>query len=261
MNQTRRTTPGAEFVVDALTVQVCADADEVGRRAAAYAGRVLRERIAEVGSARVVFATGNSQLPFVRAIRAEQGVRWDVVTGFHMDEYVGIAADHPASFRRWIATNLADGLGLGEVHYLRGDAPDAQVEADRYAGLLRAAPLDLVVMGIGENGHIAFNEPDRAPFDDPCWARVVDLDDRSRRQQVGEGHFASLDDVPTAAITLTVPALLAPTHVLVSAPEARKAVAVRATLTGPVSPQCPASALRTRPATLLLDPESAALLA
>jgi glucosamine-6-phosphate deaminase len=208
-----------------------------------------------------VVATGNSQLAFVRALRDEPDIPWQAVTIFHMDEYLGIPADHPASFRRWIKENIEDPFSPARVHYIDGDVEDPEAESRRYEQLLKEAPLDLVCLGIGENGHIAFNEPYQANFQDPLWVRKIELDDRSRKQQVGEGHFAGVDDVPRFAISLTVPALLAPQAVQATVPELRKASAVRAALTGPVSTACPASVLREHPnAVLFLDGESSSLL-
>jgi glucosamine-6-phosphate deaminase len=254
-----------EWRVEHLTVRVYDDVAALAAGAAADAATHVRDAITARGRANLMLATGTSQLVFLARLIAIAGpdspdpIDWTRVTGFHMDEYVGIAADHPASFRRWIRANVEQPLGVGIVHYVEGDADDAEAEADRYSRLLAAEPIDLVCMGIGENGHIAFNEPGQADFDDPAAARVIALDERSRRQQVGEGHFATLTDVPETAITLTVPALLAPAAVLVCAPEARKAAAVTAALTGPITADCPASALRGHPdALLLLDGESAA---
>jgi glucosamine-6-phosphate deaminase len=233
----------------------------LGLAAARNTAEVVRRAVDETGTARIVVATGNSQLPFVHALAREKGVPWDAVTVFHLDEYVGIDAEHPASFQRWIATNVAGPLKPAVVHYLRPDPTDPTAEARRYEELLRAAPLDLVCLGIGENGHIAFNEPHQTDFQDPSWARIISLDDRSRQQQVDEGHFPDLDAVPDRAITLTVPALLAPRHIQVVVPERRKAEAVHATFTAPVSPACPATILRDQPhARLFLDQDSAARL-
>jgi glucosamine-6-phosphate deaminase len=242
-------------------VRVYDGEQDLGRAATPNTADVLRDAVAEHGSARVIIATGNSQRAFVAALRDEPGVPWGAVTVFHMDEYVGIGADHSASFRRWIRENVAEPFGPAEVHYIDGDAADPQAECRRYEELLRSAPLDLVCLGIGENGHIAFNEPHQADFDEPVWVKIITLQDKSRHQQVGEGHFATLDDVPEQAITLTVPALLAPRNLQVVTPEARKAEAVRATLTAPVDTACPATVLRSRPgATLFLDRSSAGLL-
>ena len=208
----------------------------------------------------VVFATGNSQLAFLAAL-ADEDIPWSAVTVFHMDEYIGIGADHPASFRRWITERVASPMGPGTVHLINGDGSDIDAECRRYEALLHAEPIDMVCMGIGENGHLAFNEPGTANFADPVWVRTVELDDRSRRQQVDEGHFANLEAVPAAAVSLTVPALLSARHVQVVVPERRKADAVRAALTGPIATDCPASVLRRAShAVLRLDLESASLL-
>jgi glucosamine-6-phosphate deaminase len=252
---------GAERTFGQLRVEVFDTAAELGRASARNTAQVIRERVSLQGSARVVIATGNSQLEFVRALRDEPDIPWQAVTIFHMDEYLGIPADHPASFRRWIKENVEDAFSPARVHYIDGDVDDPDAESRRYEQLLREAPLDLVCLGIGENGHIAFNEPYRADFQDPLWVRRIELDDRSRKQQVGEGHFATVDDVPRFAISLTVPALLAPQAVQATVPEHRKASAVRAALIGPVSPACPASVLREHPnAVLFLDGESSSLL-
>lgn len=244
-------------IIDRLAVEVHPDEAAMGTAAAERAAAVINSALAERGAARVVIATGNSQYAFTDAL-VGQDIDWSRVTVFHMDEYVGIDADHPASFQRWIKERIEDKLNPATVEYIRGQG-DAAAEADRYEALLREAPLDLVCMGIGENGHLAFNEPHQADFDDERWVRIITLTDESRRQQVGEGHFPDFDSVPATAISLTIPALLAATAVQICAPESRKADAVRATLTEPISNACPATILRQTPhATLFLEPASAA---
>jgi glucosamine-6-phosphate deaminase len=174
-----------------------------------------------------------------------------------MDEYVGMPAGHPASFRRYLHEKIVDVVHPAAFYGVEGDAADPEQECRRYDALLRAYPMDLCCLGIGENGHLAFNDPPYAQFDDPVWAKVVKLDLASRWQQVGEGYFASLAEVPTLAITVTIPALLAARQVLAIVPEKRKASAVQATLSGPISTQCPASILRTvSHARLYLDVDS-----
>jgi glucosamine-6-phosphate deaminase len=246
-----------EAVVDALQVRVFDDAAAMGAAAALDAARALRDAITARGHAHAMFATGNSQLGFLAALVHEDGIDWSSVVGFHMDEYVGIAADHPASFRRYLRERLVARVPIGEFHFVEGDAADAGAECIRYAELLRAHPLDLCCLGIGENGHLAFNDPP-ADFADPLDVKVVALDDVCRRQQVGEGHFADVDAVPSLAITVTVPALLRAGRVLAIVPETRKAEPVRRTLEGAIEETCPASILRRHPhATLYLDDESA----
>jgi glucosamine-6-phosphate deaminase len=231
-----------------------------GAQAADALARSLDREVRAHGRASVILATGNSQLAFLAALRQRDDVPWDRVTVFHMDEYVGMAAEHPASFRRYMQERLIDAVRPAAFHGIRGDAPDIQGELDRYAGLLAAQPPVACVLGIGENGHLAFNDPP-ADFDAPVPIHVVRLSDASRRQQVGEGHFPTFESVPEEAVTLTIPALLAPERILAVVPESRKATAVRAALLGPVSQDCPASILRqTRGVTVFLDHESAALL-
>lgn len=250
--------PFSSTVVDELPVRVYADEPSVGRAAARHTGDILRRAVEATGRARVVIATGNSQLAFVRALAAED-IPWSAVTVFHMDEYVGVRADHPASFRRWIRERIVTPFRPATVHLIAGDAADPAAECERYERTLRAQPIDLVCMGIGENGHLAFNEPGQADFDDVRLVRLVRLDDRSRQQQVDEGHFTSLDAVPATAISLTVPALLGARTVQVVVPEGRKADAVRAAVTEPISVACPATVLRRSPhASLWLDQDSAA---
>lgn len=240
-------------------VRVLPDGRALGEAAATLATRAIARAIATDGVAHVMFATGNSQLEFLAALTARNDVDWSQVIGFHMDEYVGIAADHPASFRRYLRERLLAKARLRAFHEVVGDAPDAGAECDRYAALLRAHPLHLCCLGIGENGHLAFNDPPVADFADPLDVKVVELDRACRQQQVGEGHFPAIDAVPRHAITVTIPALLRADTVLAVVPEARKRDPVTRALEGPIDPACPASALRTHAdATVLLDPASAA---
>ena len=233
----------------------------MARDAVADAARSLRGAVDARGEANVLLATGNSQLVFLDELMRIPGIAWDRVRAFHMDEYVGLPPSHSASFQRYMRERVAARAPFLEFHYLTGDAPDPQAEADRYAALLRANPLDMCCAGIGENGHLAFNDPPVADFDDPLDVKIVALEPASRSQQVGEGHFASIDDVPTHAMTVTVPALLRAGRLLVIVPEARKADAVHDALYGPVSTACPASVLRRcANATLFLDDASSARL-
>jgi glucosamine-6-phosphate deaminase len=246
-------------MVDRMRVYVHPDIGALGRAAADDAAAVLRAAVADRGVAHAMFATGNSQIAFVDAlVGATPDVPWSDVVVFHMDEYVGAGPDHGAGFQRWIRERIVDRVRPRQAYYLDGRA-DPGTESERYAELLRRHPLDLCCLGIGENGHLAFNDPPVADFDDPRAVKVVELEAACRRQQVDEGHFPSLAEVPTKAITVTIPALLAATAVLAVVPEARKAEPVRRALTGPVSTACPASVLRTRSqVTLHLDPGSAA---
>jgi glucosamine-6-phosphate deaminase len=201
-------------------------------------------------------------LDLIQSLVELPGVDWSRVELFHMDEYAGMPPDHPASFRNWIKTRVADRVHPKEAHYLAGDAADLTAEIQRYSNLLRAAPLDLAFVGFGENGHIAFNDPHVADFADPAEVKLVSLDDACRAQQAGEGHFGSLAAVPREALTMTCPALFRASAWICAVPDRRKAEAVRRALEGPIAESCPASLVRTHPnATVYLDVESASLLA
>ena len=247
--------------VDHLRVRLHSDARALAGVTAGVAAACLRSAVASRGVANAMFATGNSQLQFVDAlVGSTPDVPWSNVVVFHMDEYLGVGPDHPAGFQRWIRERIVDRTRPAAAYYLDGLA-DPGEECRRYAALLASHPLDLCCVGIGENGHLAFNDPPIADFDDPADVKVVELDLGCRLQQVGEGHFPTVDAVPAQALTVTIPALLRAGTVLAVVPEARKARAVRAALTGLVSNACPASVLRRYAnATLHLDEESAALL-
>ncbi len=242
-------------------VEVLADTAAMAGAAADVAADILRQAVARRGVAHAMFATGNSQLAFVEALLSPvRSVPWSDIVVFHMDEYVGVGPDHPAGFRHWIHDRIAVPARPRTTHYLDGLAPP-EVECERYASLLARHPLDLCCLGIGENGHLAFNDPPVADFDDPLDLKVVALDAACRRQQVNEGHFPTDADVPAQAVTVTIPALLRAGRVLAVVPEARKAEPVRAALEGPVTTACPASILqRTPQATVFLDQHSADLL-
>ncbi len=251
--------PLKEHVFDALRVSVFHSNEALGRAAAAEAAEVIRRAVAARGHANIILATGNSQLTFLAALCELPDVPWEAVNVFHMDEYIGLPPGHPASFPAFLRRHLLDHVQVKAFYPVPGEAADPEAACRAYEASLRAHPADLCALGIGENGHLAFNDPPYADFDDPVWVKVVRLDERSRRQQVGEGHFRSLDEVPTHAITLTIPALLAAQRVLAIVPEARKAEAVTRALLGPITESCPASILRQTPhAWLLLDLDSAA---
>jgi glucosamine-6-phosphate deaminase len=249
--------PVRETRVEAMAVRVVPTEAAMGDAAAEHAANVIRDAIDRAGEAHVMFASGNSQLAFLRALRVRPDIDWSRVVGFHMDEYLGMAAEHPASFRRYMREQLVEAVQPRMFHEIHGDAPDGAAECARYAGLLRDQPLDLCCLGIGENGHLAFNDPPVADFEDPLDVKVVALDEACRTQQVGEGHFATFDTVPTHAITVTIPALLRAAIVLAIVPEARKQGIVHAALAGPCSTACPASVLRSHDhVTLYLDAAS-----
>jgi glucosamine-6-phosphate deaminase len=245
----------------ALDVRIFETPSDLAAAAAGDAAAALRTAIDERGAAHVMLATGNSQLAFLDELVRRDGIDWSRVTAFHMDEYVGVSAEHPASFERYMRERVAARVPELTFNYLSGDSGDPELAAERYEAMLRTHPLDLCCCGVGENGHLAFNDPSVADFDDERDVKIVALEQASRRQQVGEGHFTDVDAVPTHAITVTIPALLRAKRVLAIVPERRKAVAVRDALLGPISTACPASKLRDTPhATLYLDADSASLL-
>lgn len=245
---------------DDLPVLIHSSSASMGLCAAERLAEIIRASIAERGMCTLIMATGNSQLPLYKALRTRTDVAWEQVIVMHMDEYIGMSQDHPASFRRYMRDQFVNNVPLRAFYGIRGDSLDIEAELRRYSDLLQRYPADACVLGIGENGHLAFNDPP-ADFNTSKLVHVVKLDRACRQQQVGEGHFTTLDDVPTHAISLTVPALLSARQVLALVPEKRKAQIVLSTLTGPISPDCPASILRThKHTTLFLDADSASQL-
>lgn len=253
--------PVRSFTVDQLRVEVFASHDSLSEFVAHHVRSLLTGALSRQGSAAAILATGNSQIRFLQRLVELGGIDWSRVTLFHMDEYLGLPADHPAGFRRYMKDRVASLVRPRAFHYLAGDADLPLVECDRYGALLRSQPIDLCCLGVGENGHLAFNDPPVARFDDREAVKLVKLDLACKTQQVNEGHFPSLEAVPPYAITLTIPALMSAREVVCLAPEKRKAIPVKNALQGPVSTVCPASILRRQPhARLLLDVDSASLL-
>jgi glucosamine-6-phosphate deaminase len=242
-----------------MRIRIFPDKAALGRAAAAHAAGLVRAAVAERGTARILVATGESQFAFLEALVNSPGIAWPKVEMFHLDEYIGLSIDHPASFRRYLVDRLIRKTGIERAHLL--DAESAPQETcERVGRQLAAAPVDVAFAGIGENGHIAFNDPP-ADFETETTYLVVRLDEACRRQQVGEGWFPTLADVPERAISISVRQLLKSRAIVSVVPDARKATAVRLCVEGPVSPQAPASILRTHPdATLYLDVASAGLL-
>ncbi len=252
-----------QFQAQGIDVYAFYDGDTLGAAAAEFAAERLRQAISRRGKANLILATGASQYRFLDSLRVVQGVDWTNVAAFHLDEYLGISAQHPASFRRYLCERMFDHLPFGAVHLLDGDTPDPEQECRRYASLLAGRTIDVACacIGIGENGHLAFNDPP-ADFDTPNLVHVVMLDEACRRQQVGEGHFATIQDVPQQALSLSIPAILSARAISCVVPDQRKAQAVCCALEGPLSPDCPASALRLHQnCRLYLDFDSASELA
>ena len=253
--------PIKTFQVDDLPVRVYGNQPDLARDAARMVQQFLMECMAQRGEASAILATGNSQIQFLDDLIALGGVDWSKMTLFHMDEYLGIDANHKASFRRYMRERVESRVKPKKFHYIQGDADQPLNECSRYAELLQEKEIDLCCMGIGENGHIAFNDPHVAEFDDPWAVKLVSLDLKCRQQQVNEGHFPNVEQMPRYAYTLTISTLCAVRKIVCIAPEKRKAAAVHNALKESVSTRCPASYLRTqRQAVLLLDTDSAALL-
>ena len=242
-----------------MRIKTYIDRLTMSRAAARHAARALCNAIAARGDARLTAATGASQFDFLEALTTTAGIDWTRVEMFHLDEYVGVPLDHPASFRKYLIERLIDKTGITRYHLLDGEGNVADV-AQRVGRALSDRPVDVAFAGIGENGHLAFNDPP-ADFETEEPYIVVTLDDACRRQQVGEGWFASVADVPAQAISMSVRQILNAREIICVVPDARKAKAVSACVEGDVSPMTPASILQTHPSTTLyLDRDSAALL-
>mgnify|MGYP000853085070 CR=1 FL=1 len=247
-----------EYTVGKLKISILPDRLRLGKLAAAKAAAQIRLFLSQQESVNMVFASAPSQNEFLEALGNAEGIDWSRVNAYHMDEYVGLEPAHEQSFGRYLKDNLWDHVPLGAMHYIRGDAINPERECMRYENLLRENPIDIVLMGIGENTHIAFNEPHIADFADPHYVKIVELDETSRMQQVHDGCFATIQEVPTHAITLTVPALYSAKSIFCMVPGSWKADAVYATLHHPINSDTPASILREHSgAELFIDEASA----
>ncbi len=231
----------------------------MGQWVAQHAGDVLRETIANNGAATIVVATGASQFEVLASLVQQKGIDWSRVTGFHLDEYIGLSSDHPASFCGYLKERFVDRVPLADFYYLLGDRDPAETIA-RVGGLLQQTTIDVAFVGIGENSHLAFNDPP-ADFKTLKPYLIVELDEACRKQQVGEGWFATLGDVPTQAISMSVQQILKAKHIFCSVPDSQKATAIQKTLEGEINPHVPASILRTHSnTTLVIDKASSAKL-
>jgi glucosamine-6-phosphate deaminase len=242
-----------------MTVRIFDTAEAAARAAALDTAEVLRSLNRSGKETGVIFATGASQLKTLEALTGFPELHWEQVCGFHMDEYVGIDSDHPASFRRYLREHLVLRVPIGRFFPIDGSASDIEKVRRDYVDHLNEVNPQLCLLGIGENGHLAFNDPGEANFHDPEAMRVVTLDPVCRGQQLAEGWFKSIDEVPPQALTLTIPTLLKVPRLIISVPGARKAQSVRRAIEDPISTACPATILRTHPgATVYLDQNSAA---
>ena len=242
-----------------MIVKVFEDKSSLGRTAAEQAATAIRNAIDEHGRARIIAATGTSQIEFLDSLTKADNIDWQRVEMFHLDEYVGLPITHPASFRKYLLERLIHKTGMAQYHLLEGNGDPREVTR-RVGEVLSSAGVDVAFVGIGENGHLAFNDPP-ADFETEEPYLVVTLDEACRRQQVGEGWFASISEVPRQAISMSVRQILKANEIIAVVPDARKAPAVKLCFEGEISPMAPASILRTHPATTVyLDRESASLL-
>jgi glucosamine-6-phosphate deaminase len=243
--------------VDNLEVQVFADRLSLGEAAASHTAALIKKLLAGKQEDLVmVFAAAPSQNEFLEALIREEGIDWRRITAFHMDEYIGLPAGAPQSFGSFLTERLFSEVPFAAVHLI-DSTNDNDMECARYEALLKAKPIDIVCLGIGENGHIAFNDPPVADFNDKVWVKSVELDEACRKQQVNDGCFSELEDVPAHALTLTIPALTSGQHLICMVPGPTKREAVRRTLRDPVSTACPATILRQHPSIrLYVDADS-----
>jgi len=243
-----------------MELKICRDVREMGRMAVAEAVKHIRQAVQERGSANIVVATGASQFEVLAALVAAEGVEWQKVVGFHLDEYIGLPESHPASFRNYLKKRLVDLVPFRAFHFINGEAEEPAAECRRVGELLSAHPIDVALVGIGENGHLAFNDPP-ADFETEQPYIIVELDEACRRQQLGEGWFATFDDVPRRAISMSIKQIMKSRAIVCSVPDRRKAEALRRAVEGPVTPLLPASILQRHPqVTLYVDPPAAELL-
>lgn len=244
-----------------MKTSIYATKDEMGAAAANAAAEAIRHAIQENGLAYIILATGASQFEMLEHLVAAEGIDWRKVVMFHLDEYIGLGPDHPASFRKYLKERFVDKVApLREVHFVKGNAGDPARECGKLARLIGAHPIDVACVGIGENGHLAFNDPP-ADFETEEPYLVVELDGRCREQQLGEGWFETLEKVPSRAISMSIRQILKSGQIIVTVPDERKAEAVKNALEGPVTPGCPASILQQHPnCVLFLDEPAAALL-
>ncbi|HAF71357.1 MAG: hypothetical protein XD60_1447 [Acetothermia bacterium 64_32] len=251
-----------ELKVDDLVVEVYESREELGKAAAAFTASLIQKLLAEKQDINMVFAAAPSQNEFLDALAGMPNIEWSRIRAFHLDEYLGLPREAPQRFARYLHDHIFGRVPFMEVHYLDpGESKAPEETCARYRRLLDQHPLDIACIGIGENGHIAFNDPPVADFQDPCKVKVVRLEETCRRQQVHDGCFASLDEVPTHAVTLTIPAVMTSEYIVCVVPGRRKAKAVYQALRGDITNTCPASILRAHPrARMFLDRESASLL-
>lgn len=250
-----------DMKVDKLEIKVFNDRMNLGIEAAKDSGKIIRELLKVKENINVIFGAAPSQNEFIASLVSNKLIHWNCINAFHMDEYVGLTPDSPQRLAHYLEERLVSKVQFKSVNYMDGSADDIQAECDRYSKLLMDFPVDIVCMGIGENGHIAFNDPHVALFDDGKLVKVIKPDEKCRKQQVNDGNFKNINEVPNKAITLTIPALMAAKYIFCMVPDKRKAEAVFNAINGDITEECPASILRTHDnAKLYTDINSASLL-
>lgn len=249
------------FLVDKLNVIISKDRDELGKIAAKNISNIISSLLEINDEVRMIFAAAPSQNEFLSELIKYRDIDWSRVTAFHMDEYIGLPPGSNQLFSKYLSDNIFSKVNFKKVHIINSQETNILEECERYEKLLKEKPIDIVCMGIGENGHLAFNDPPVANFNDKKFVKVVKLDDTCKQQQVNDGCFNSIEEVPTHAVTLTVPALMSGSLLSIMVPGKRKAIAVKNTLRGEITTDCPASILRTHPnAYLYIDEDSSSML-
>ena len=256
-----RPSPARQLTVGKLRVDAYSTRTELGQAAANDVAERIDALLRAQGTVRMVFAAAPSQNEFLASLASYTNLDWHRVEAFHMDEYLGLTNSAPQSFARFLQEHLFGRLPFGRIKYINGAALDVQAECQRYAALLAVKPIDITCAGIGENGHMAFNDPPVADFNDPLAIKVVEMDQVCRQQQVHDGAFANLDAVPRQAITLTMPTLMSARYIYCMVPGPTKTLAVKHTLQDEITTACPATIIRRHSAaTLYIDAAAAALL-
>jgi glucosamine-6-phosphate deaminase len=249
------------FTVDKLNVVISDSRQQLGEVSAKYAANLIKDLFKEKEEIRIVFAAAPSQNEFLFELSIDKTIDWSKIVAFHMDEYIGLPTDSSELFRVYLNDHMFSKVNLKQVNLINPAASSPKVECNRYEALVKEKPIDIVFMGIGENGHIAFNDPPVADFNDTKFVKIVELEEKCKLQQVNDAGFKTIDEVPPTAFTLTVPALLSGKYLIVVVPGVRKAEAVNKTLNEAISTKCPASILRTHSsAVLFLDKDSSSLL-
>jgi glucosamine-6-phosphate deaminase len=261
MSYTEINTNVITFTKGKLDVKVFQSREEMGKDAAADVSEKIRELLDNKPEINMIFAAAPSQSDFMKELIGDDRIQWERINAFHMDEYIGLEKDAPQGFGNFLKNAIFGKVPFKSIHYINGNASDSELECNRYSALLESHPVDIVCLGIGENGHIAFNDPPVADFNDPKMVKMVELETTCRQQQVNEKLFAEINLVPTHAITVTIPALLKAKYMFCMVPARNKAEAVYHTLNDEISEKCPATILRTKKGVILyLDEESASLM-